>query len=135
MQIGSLICLVTTHAKMRSLIFFTIAAIKGYPGTSLDQQHVTVMARVVEEESQKRFDHLLQLTWQQRGVRSILVEFPGVLLPTFVPILKNLQHMQVESSLPFQQWIVPQNVSETPNELLPPLYARVTGFFFSFGIF
>jgi hypothetical protein len=131
MQLGSLICLVTIHAKMKSIVFFTISAIKGSPGISSDHQHITVTARVAEEESQKRVDHLLQLTWQQKGVRSILVEFPGVLLPTFIPILKNLQQMQRESWLPFQQWIVPQSYLKTPTEILPPLYARVTGFFFS----
>ena len=135
MQLGSLICLVTIHAKLRSIVFFTITGtnntFKDSPGICSDHQHVTVKAKLAEEESQRRIDHLLQLTWQQKGVRSILVEFPGVLLPTFVPILKNLQHMQRESRLPFQQWIVPQSRSNTPNELLPPLYARVTGFFFS----
>jgi hypothetical protein len=59
MQLGSLICLVTTHPKLRSIVFFTISAIKGSPGISLDNQHVTVTARVIKEESQKRVDHLL----------------------------------------------------------------------------
>lgn len=131
MQPGSLICLVTTHVKMRSIVFFTVSAIKGPPGINSDHQHVTLTARVAEEESQKRVDHLLQLTWQRKGVRSILVEFPGVLLPTFIPILKNLQQMQCESRLPFQQWIVPQSHLKTPIEILPPLYARATGFFFT----
>jgi hypothetical protein len=131
MQLGSLICLVTTHPKLRSIVFFTISAIKGSPGISSDNQHVTVTARVAEEESQKRVDHLLQLSWQQKGVRSILVEFPGVLLPTFIPILKNLQQMQRESWLPFQQWIVPQSHLKRSIEIVPPLYARVPGFFFS----
>jgi hypothetical protein len=130
MQPGSLICLVTTHVKMRSIVFFTVSAIKGPPGISSDQ-HVTVTARVAEEESQQRVDHLLQLTWQRKGVRSILVEFPGVLLPTFIPILKNLQQMQRESRLPFQQWIVPQSHLKRPIEIAPPLYARLPGFFFS----
>lgn len=131
MQLGSLICLVTTHPKMRSIVFFTISAIKGSPGIGSDNHHIIVTARVAEDESHKRIDHLLQLTWQQKGVRSILVEFPGVLLPTFVPILKNLQQMQRESWLPFQQWIVPQSHLKTPIDILPPLYARATGFFFS----
>jgi hypothetical protein len=131
MQPGSLICLVTTHVKMRSIVFFTVSAAKGPPGIGSDHQHITVMAKIAEEKSQKRVDHLLQLTWQQKGVRSILVEFPGVLLPTFTPILKNLQQMQRESRLPFQQWIVPQSHLKTPIDILPPLYARATGFFFS----
>jgi hypothetical protein len=131
MQPGSLICLVTTHVKMRSIVFFTVSAAKGPPGISSDHQHTTVMARIAEEESQKRVDHLLQLTWQRKGVRSILVEFPEVLLPTFIPVLKNLQQMQRESRLPFQQWIVPQSHLKTPIDILPPLYARATGFFFS----
>jgi len=68
MQLGSLIYLVTTHAKIRSVMFFTIAAIKRYPGISSDHQHITMMVRITEEKSQKRVDHLLKFTWQQKSI-------------------------------------------------------------------
>jgi hypothetical protein len=59
MQLGSLICLVTTHVKMRSIVFFTVSAAKGPLGISSDHQHTIIIARIVEEESQKRVDYLL----------------------------------------------------------------------------
>ena len=39
--------------------------------------------------------------------------------------------MRCENRLPFYQWILPQSHSKTPVKKMPPLYARVTGFFFS----
>jgi hypothetical protein len=136
MQEGTLICLITHHMKMQSILFFTIsrgiAAIKRSQAHSSNHQHVAITAKLVQVESQKGVDQLLQLIWQRKDVRSILVEFPGVLLTTFVPVLKNLQHMQFESWLPFQQWIVPQSRRKSSlSTVPPPLYARDAGFFFS----
>ncbi|KZZ90554.1 hypothetical protein AAL_07240 [Moelleriella libera RCEF 2490] len=67
------------------------------------------------------------------GARGILIEFPGVLPGTFVPILQNLQNMQHESSLPFRDWILPNRTGSgsLATAIPPPLYARESGFRFS----
>ena len=44
-----------------------------------------------------------------------LIEFPGVLLATFVPILKNLQNMHQLGQLPFRQWILPDRIGANGN--------------------
>jgi hypothetical protein len=36
----------------------------------------------------------------------ILIELPGVILATFIPILENFQRMQRLSQFPLRQWIV-----------------------------
>jgi hypothetical protein len=64
----------------------------------------------------------------------ILIEVPGVILATFIPILENLQDMQRLSRLPFRQWIVPDRLGhhDEDTSVVPPLlYARDTKFKFS----
>lgn len=69
--------------------------------------------------------------------RGVLIEFPGVLPATFVPILENLQNMQRLGRLPFQNWILPDRNdhvsvgSVSMADIPPPLYARHPGFVFS----
>ena len=70
-----------------------------------------------------------------RNVRGVLLEFPGVILATFVPILENLQNMQRLSRLPFRQWVLPDRITVfgkgSELDIPPPLYARDPGFVFS----
>ena len=132
MQEGSLTCLITLHKKIKSILFFTISQgvtpIKTSHGLNSDDCHVVITAKLAQEENGDRVNQLLQVISQRKNVRSILVEFPGVLLPTFAPVLKNLQHMQFESWLPFQQWIMPQRQPKFQTLAIPPpLYARVPG--------
>lgn len=70
-----------------------------------------------------------------RKVRGALVEYPGILPATFIPILENLQDMQRLSRLPFRQWIIPDKIGNEQAakkmNIPPPLYAREPGFTFS----
>ncbi|ORY07796.1 NFX1-type zinc finger-containing protein 1 [Clohesyomyces aquaticus] len=70
-------------------------------------------------------------------VKGILLEFPGVIPATFVPILENLQNMQKLSRLPFSQWILPDRIDTTLHgtrghflNIPSPLYTRQPGFTF-----
>lgn len=67
--------------------------------------------------------------------RGVLVEFPGSIPATFVPILENLQRMQGLGSLPFNAWILPDRTKPghetTTANIPPPQYARRQGFAFS----
>ena len=63
-----------------------------------------------------------------------LVEFPGVLLPAFLPILKALQQMSVTLDMPFASLIAP---TESDNKILdvsPPRYAMKPGFYFDLSV-
>ncbi|KAF2500633.1 P-loop containing nucleoside triphosphate hydrolase protein [Lophium mytilinum] len=58
----------------------------------------------------------------------LLVEFPGVLLPSFQPTLKALQTMSESADLPFAE-ILPPNTGGTL-EVPPPVYAQQAGHYF-----
>ncbi|KAI9704956.1 MAG: hypothetical protein M1836_006736 [Candelina mexicana] len=62
-----------------------------------------------------------------------LVEFPGILLPSFRPTLIALQQMSRRGDLPFSEFIAP--TVETPGmmHVPPPAYSLQTGFRFKLG--
>lgn len=57
-----------------------------------------------------------------------LVEFPGILLPSFQPVLQALQSMSESLDIPFSEWIAPEDPSSQSFVLDPPAYARRRGF-------
>jgi hypothetical protein len=83
--------------------------------------------------SQQDLDLMIRLS--SENTRGALIEFPGIILATFVPILENLQNMQQQSRLPFRHLIAPDRVTPKEKcapkfEALPPIYARIPGFKF-----
>ncbi|WPG98204.1 Hypothetical protein R9X50_00099100 [Acrodontium crateriforme] len=65
--------------------------------------------------------------------RQSLVEFPGVLLPSFQPTLQALQGMSRKLSLPFAEIIAPDSKSSAA-VVRPPAYATKTGFSFNLDV-
>ena len=66
-------------------------------------------------------------------LRASLVEFPGILLPSFKPTLQALQQMSRTLDLPFSQFVSP-NLRITGDINLPvPAYSRRPGFSFDLG--
>lgn len=60
-----------------------------------------------------------------------LVEFPGVLLPSFQYTLEALQELSRKPDLPFTDLIAPDSPSRTERVVMsPPLFARARGFTF-----
>ncbi|KAJ4137229.1 hypothetical protein NW768_002811 [Fusarium equiseti] len=59
----------------------------------------------------------------------VLVDFNGVILDTFVPILKNLKRIKREDQIAFQQWILPSPAED--QSVTTPGYARTLDFAFS----
>ena len=57
-----------------------------------------------------------------------LVEFPGILLPSFQPVLQALQNMSETLDLPFAEWIAPEKAHQGITVLEPPAYARERDF-------
>ena len=65
--------------------------------------------------------------------RQSLVEFPGVLLPSFQPTLQALQKMSRKLSLPFAEIVAPD--SQTSAAVIkPPAYATKRGFIFNLDV-
>ncbi|KAL6719448.1 hypothetical protein ACLMJK_003688 [Lecanora helva] len=137
MEEGILLCFVSMSGTKASMVFFTVSEKTTDPGKenslSSDRCQATVTAKLA---TVTEHDLGLMTRLSCENVTGFLVEFPGVLLATFVPILENLQNMQRLSRLPFQQWILPETAlydSMRPDSLQvpPPLYARSPGFTFS----
>jgi hypothetical protein len=134
---GILLCFASLHDGQSSILFFTVSQKstdpKNDPNLTSDDHQSTISAKLATW-NQENMDSLLRLSCQ--NTRGVLIEFPGVLLATFVPILENLQNMQQVSRLPFRQWILPDRVRthgiiSTAVDVPPPLYARDPDFTFS----
>lgn len=134
---GILLCFLVVDGTKGSLMFFTVSekvtdTVKEH-GLSSNVHRATITAKLATR-SQRDLEMMINSSTQ--NVRGLLVEFPGVLLATFLPILENIQSMQRSGRLPFQQWILSDCTPNTDNRpqtltIPPPLYARKAGFKFS----
>lgn len=66
-------------------------------------------------------------------IRQLLVEFPGVLLPSFQPTLQALQQMSRTLNLPFADIVAPDSHDST-SVANPPAYATKRGFGFNLDV-
>ncbi|KAI9376610.1 hypothetical protein BJX61DRAFT_255560 [Aspergillus egyptiacus] len=61
-----------------------------------------------------------------------VVEFTGVLLPSFEPTLRALQKIKEDRNLPFEDLLVPSTINDQSEPVVPPpLYALSEGFRFN----
>jgi hypothetical protein len=133
---GILLCLITMNGAQSFILFFVVSERitdnrNDYSLTSNDRQ-ATITAKLASW-NQQDLDLMIRLS--SENTRGALIEFPGIILATFVPILENLQNMQQQSRLPFRHLIAPDRVTPRENfapkfEVLPPIYARIPGFKF-----
>ncbi|KAH8600108.1 hypothetical protein B0O99DRAFT_503550 [Bisporella sp. PMI_857] len=93
-------------------------------------EHISTIVTKLATRSQSDLELLAQLSRQ--SIHGALIELPGVVVATFIPILENLQTMQRFRRLPFHQWILPysSSVSTGPLDIPPPTYARGADFLF-----
>ena len=128
---GILLCLLFADDAKASLLFFTVSEkcidTRISHGLTFDKNQATITAKLATH-LEADLERLTRLSCQRQ--RGLLVEFPGVLLTTFVPILENLQSMQRLNRLPFRQWILPGQGTDH-FDIPPPLYARDPDFRFS----
>ncbi|KEQ92875.1 hypothetical protein AUEXF2481DRAFT_68062 [Aureobasidium subglaciale EXF-2481] len=104
--------------------------------TSYDTDRVRVIARPVEMDSEA-VAHILG-TFSHTNIQGgrSLVEFPGVLLPAFLPTLTALQTLSRNGVLPFSTFLAPLDVVEEQDTMTipPPAYARRAGFRFKLDL-
>ncbi|KAB8256332.1 hypothetical protein BDV32DRAFT_97352 [Aspergillus pseudonomiae] len=60
-----------------------------------------------------------------------LIEFPGILLPSFQPTLKALQSMKKAADLPMSEFLAPDEMFNGQVDMPPPKHAAVPGFSFN----
>lgn len=117
-------------------LFFIVAEKKTDPSKDYsltkNDRRGTITVQLASRD-QTNVESAVRLSDQQ--AQGLLVEYPGILPATFIPILENLQDMQRLSRLPFRQWILPDRVDGMQEaariNIPPPLYARKPGFRFS----
>lgn len=135
---GSLLCFLSFEETNSSLLYFTVSQKITTPdephGLASRGSHATITAKLASEHDETQWESLVKLSFL-RDTRNFVIEFPGVIPATFVPVLENIQQMQKISRLPFEKWIVPKLATESASRnagvhVLPPVYARVAGFKF-----
>lgn len=131
---GNLLCYIFVSGTKTSLLFFVVtekelSKTANRVGLVSDPENATIHVRLATR-SQMDFELMTQLRCEL--TRGLLIELPGVIPGTFIPVLENLQNMQRQSRLPFRDWILPEQATTPgPLDIPPPLYAQSKGFRFS----
>ncbi|KAK5203655.1 hypothetical protein LTR41_010534 [Exophiala xenobiotica] len=81
------------------------------------------------DPNKRNVDEVLRLYKDASPSTCKIVEFPGVLLPSFEPTLKALQSMLRSQDLPFAEYLVPDEDTDL-SAVAPPDYATKPGFRF-----
>ena len=149
LQIGSFVCLVFGSGRV---IFLSVSdaeptpprsnkdgdqdggevdryekAVQEKPSLTRDPDKATVMLSPVEHNEDDLVWMLEHLGRHIRHTQS-LVEFPGILLPSFQHTLEALQMMSRKLDLPFSSFVAPEQDVEGEIEVPPPWYAMQPGF-------
>lgn len=134
---GSLLCFVSLDDENKPLIFLTVSERKTDPKVhqSLvsDPRNAGITVKLAVGEDPDQIELLMKLSMRPMSPKTYLIEFPRVLLGTFLPVLKNLQRMHGDSRLPFANWILPNWNGEARDAEIhvpPPPYARSPTFSF-----
>ena len=111
------------------------AAPEGYPSQieprNLFNHHQRAVA-IFQPVDTYRHDikHIVNTFRRRHHSLRSLVEFPGVLLPSFRPTLQALQQMSRDTELPFAEFLAPPPLHERDLYVPPPPYAVREGFRF-----
>ncbi|KAJ5709968.1 hypothetical protein N7493_009560 [Penicillium malachiteum] len=104
------------------------------PSLSENSQNASVILELVEPTAENwKFIFDCQAAKNARQHLAIsLVEFPGILLPSFQPTLLALQNMQKASDVPMSEFLAAGNLNSQVimAEIPPPIYATSPGFAF-----
>lgn len=136
---GSLLCFLSFEGRSSSLLFFSVSEKITDPnkphGLASRGSRATITAKLASGYDETQWESLVKMSFPQ-DTRNFVIEFPGIIPATFIPVLENIQQMQKMGRLPFEKWIVPKlttgNASKSAEfRVPPPLYARVAGFTFN----
>ncbi|XEU97642.1 hypothetical protein FSHL1_002928 [Fusarium sambucinum] len=134
---GTLVCFVCPTPGRTSLLFFQVTC-KSTSRSDLKENeertsNITPLndspSITVKLANHSRDDLLLLAKLYTTKGLGVLVDFNGVILDTFVPILRNLQTIKRENQVAFQQWILPSAAED--RSVTTPAYARRLDFTFS----
>lgn len=106
------------------------------PRTLADEPERSHVRLLPAGRESKTFHKVLDLYCKQSGgayadrPRAWLVEFPGVLLPSFFHTLQSLQQLSKELKLPFKDLLAPRERDGATANVKAPLYAHKENFRF-----
>ncbi|TVY93442.1 hypothetical protein LAWI1_G000629 [Lachnellula willkommii] len=141
LQVDSLVCFVSSTGK---IVFFSVCDPAprrkdsdppnrdDLPSLFRHAKHASVLLSFAEY----KHEHAIWVGTHidtHNKTRQSLVEFPGVLLPSFQPTLEALQKMSTTLDLPFAEIIAP-NSQTTDATIQPPAYAARRGFAFNLDV-
>ncbi|KAL9528303.1 NFX1-type zinc finger-containing protein [Sphaerulina musiva] len=129
----ALICLLSSEG---SATFFVVAP-QGPKPTKLqkefdlasDFEHAYIVARPVKQSDTHSV--LSEALGNTAFAQLSIVEFPGVLLPSFEPTLQAMQRISKSLDMPFSYILAPTSTPQNPDrevEVQPPTYATKPGF-------
>ncbi|KAL2142872.1 hypothetical protein VTI28DRAFT_640 [Corynascus sepedonium] len=135
---GGLVCFVSGSGDRKSFLLLVVTkkntaeAKEGKNISTLisNRSNPAVTMRLASETSENMA--MLNQIYVKKE-EGLLIELPGLIPDTFVPILQNLQRMMRDGDLAFRQWIIPptDHEGEQPvTEISPPAYTRRPGFKF-----
>ena len=95
-----------------------------------DEHEATITLRLIDLKNQD-FTPILGRVIDSRSHQQTLVEFPGVILPSFKPTLEALQRMNRENNIPFAGLLAPQmSTPDEEKEVQLPRYCQQPRFAF-----
>lgn len=102
-------------------------------GSLSDDPSVASVVLELAEPNEANWGHIIDCHFTRKTQSSLaLVEFPGILLPSFQPTLLALQKMSKAGNLPMSDILAPGNLDSPSilSDVPPPLYATAPGFSF-----
>lgn len=135
---GGLVCFISTRGDQKSFLLFVVTRKETWDvrddknKSTLVSEHLNpaVTVKLASETQQNmRLLHRMYVGKQE----GLLIELPGLIPETFVPILGNLQRMMRDGDLAFRRWILPSTEHNNDEPLIvisPPAYTRRLGFRF-----
>jgi hypothetical protein len=146
LQVDSLVCFVSSNGK---IIFLSVCdpilpsdrrkdsnsndkkKSDDLPSLFKEAKHASILLSLAEYKTEDAV--WISTHTSPSKARQSLVEFPGVLLPSFQPTLQALQELSRKLSLPFTEIVAPDSFTSAA-VVKPPAYATKRGFSFNLDI-
>lgn len=126
---GVLLCLITFCGGKGTPMFFTVSEknTESPIGDSLITESGPVISAYLTAATTTQDLMALAATFQRAN--GLLIEFPGIIPATFMPVLENLQQLLVSRRSALLKWLLEPG-SGFSGSMRPPVYARLHKFTF-----
>ena len=142
LQLDSLVCLLDSEGNALFFSVYNRGAIQGQevgqreenqkvPTLWSDPSTAFITLRLIDMDNPALVS-VLGRDWKSTQIQHVLVEFPGVLLPSFQPTLEALQSMSRDPDVPFSDLLL-HDSNMRIGKTAWPAYATQPGFYFDFA--